>query len=115
MKIFNFFLLISLIILVSFSSAYAEPGDGTLPVIRSVEIEFIDGNLSRLPTTVVIDLNVVLKKNQFIRKKIKFPSIHIVQVLKLSNIDGKLQICISSISENSSRKFQSEFHLDLQN
>jgi len=64
MKVLNIFLLFSLLLVVSIGRAYAEPGDGTLPVIRFIEVEFSLEklpNLPQLPRSIIIDINQGLK------------------------------------------------------
>lgn len=79
------------------SVVFAGPGgDGTLPVIRSVEVSFVDGNLPRLPDTINLELNVLLKKNEEVIKKIDLKQLALKQNLKLKNINGELKIEVAS-------------------
>jgi hypothetical protein len=101
-------LIFCLIVFITSTLSFAGPGgDGTLPVIRSVEVSFIDGNIPRLPSTMNIDVNVLLQKNEHIIKKLKVKKLDLDQQIKLSNVEGELKVDVKSMSSTNAVAFKS--------
>lgn len=85
-----------LILCVSFNVSFA--GDGTLPVVRNVQIEFLNSGQGLnigLPDCVRVDFNSSLKRNKSISKKIKLKNVNLVQILNLKN-NGDLIVNLDS-------------------
>jgi hypothetical protein len=90
--------LITLALLVGSSFVIAGPGDGTLPVIRSVQVKFIDGNFNSLPGCVNISVNRSLALGERFTKVLSFRKIDLKQQIVLENKAGSLNLKVVSKS-----------------
>lgn len=66
----RFLLIMTLLTLSSLS--FAQSGDGTLPVIRKLNVSFEDAGQFKLPKCAVIDINKQLKPGSKIEKVVNF-------------------------------------------
>ena len=90
-------LLLQLFILLLSISAFADGGgDGTLPVIKSINVKFINGSLVTLPKDITIKVDIALKLMESVTKELEVLAINLEQKITLKNIDGALDIKVKS-------------------
>ncbi len=74
-------------------------GDGTLPVIRNVQIDFLNsgpGLNQGLPSCIRVNFNSRLKQNSTVSKKIRLKNANLIQTINLTNQNGDVKINLKS-------------------
>lgn len=80
----NMILTFFLFFIVFLDNSYAQnPGDGTLPVLRSIKLRFIDGDLVKLPVSINLAVHEVLIINRPIIKYVEISSVGFKQTLNI--------------------------------
>lgn len=77
----------------------AQAGDGTLPVIRSINIEFDQGSLRNqllLPKCVNIKIGNMAPKTKVLNKKFQLKKSQMEQKIKIQKINGLIDIKIET-------------------
>lgn len=88
-----------LLILLSFHLSLCVAGDGTLPVIRDIQIDFLDNGPGRniqLPKCVVVNINTKLKNQDSLTKKISLKKANLKQTIKVANRNGDIVVRLNS-------------------
>jgi hypothetical protein len=97
--------LLFLLLVLNISNCLAS-GDGTLPVIRDVKIDFLDsgpGLNIGLPSCVVLTINKKLKNEASVSKSVQLKKANLEQTINLTNKNGDIQIKLESQLLNSRR------------
>lgn len=95
---------------VLFNMALCFAGDGTLPVIRSLEINFINngpGTDMGIPECLRLNINKEIKKDNSITKVFKLKLANLGQEIKLSNLNGDLDVIVKSVKLNTKKSLPS--------
>ena len=89
---------------------HALAGDGTLPLIRNVQIDFLQDTAGlgiKLPNCLNVKINKKLRKGNPLTKKVKLKEANLLQTLKLENIGQDIKIGVESKSLNSGQMLPS--------
>jgi hypothetical protein len=101
--------LLFLFLVLNYSSSFAS-GDGTLPVLESVKIDFLDsgpGLNMALPDCVVFKINRPIRNREGVTKKIRLKKANLEQTVNLSNRNGRIDVQLKSKDISNQRPIKS--------
>ena len=94
-----FYFIFSLILM---PPEFAFAQDGTLPAIRNIDVEIIDGNVPYNPGNISIPIDQRLRVGQQIKEEILIDELEVLQEITLKNQNGKLKVKLKAIDERDS-------------